>query len=89
MESLASRKSGLGLASDTIVPTDETDPSSPEWQSYYAKASRRRREIRRRLGRRVHVDERKRRRAIEVAFLIGSVALLGALTIVFHSVLTR
>jgi hypothetical protein len=67
----------------------ETDPSSPAWQKYYADASRRRRAERRRLGRKTHVDLRKRRRAIEAMFMIGSVLFLGVLTAIFHSVLTR
>jgi len=55
----------------------------------FAKASRRRRAIRKRLGRKNHVDERRRRRVIEIVLMAGSVALLGALTAIFHSVLTR
>jgi hypothetical protein len=76
-------------SSKTYLPTGETDPASPEWQRYYAAASRRRRAIRKRFGHRTHVDERKRRRAMEIAFMLGSVVLLGALTAVFHSLLTR
>jgi len=70
-------------------PRDGTDPASPEWQKYYENASRRRRAVRQRLGRRTHIDERKRRRVIERVFLISSFLLLGALTALFHSVLTR
>jgi len=77
------------LASDVYAPGDETDPSSPEWQKYYENASRRRRAVRKRLGHRTHIDERKRRRLIERVFMIGSVVLLGAMTALFHSVLTR
>jgi hypothetical protein len=67
------------------------DPSSAEWEKYYADASRRRRAARRsgryrpnHLG-----DIRKHRRLKERLFLLGSILLLGALTAIFHSILTR
>jgi hypothetical protein len=85
-----SEKSSRALASTTYRPSGETDPASPEWQRYYANASRRRRAIRRRIGRvRTPAEERKRRRLVETALMLGSMVLLGALTAIFHSVLTR
>jgi hypothetical protein len=84
-----SAKESAGLASTTYLPNGETDPASPEWQRYYEKASRRRRALRRQLGRKNHIDERKRRRVLEIVLVTSSFALLGALTAIFHSVLTR
>jgi len=73
---------------DGAVPLD---PSSAEWEKYYANASRRRREARR-SGRYRHNhlgDVRKQRRLRERLAMVASVLLLGALTALFHSILTR
>lgn len=76
--------------STSSVDVDQTDPSSPEWQRYYARASRRRRAIRKRMGGRPPLEaHRRRRNAIEVGLMFGSLALLGALLVIFHSALTR
>jgi hypothetical protein len=82
----AGKSSGAGPFEVPVV-----DPSSAEWEKYYADASRRRREARRsgryrpnHLG-----DLRRQRRLRERLMVLGSVLLLGALTALFHSILTR
>ena len=69
----------------------DEDPSSPAWQKYYADASRRRRAMRKRHPKRLRrpQDIRRRRRYVELAFAACSVAFLGALTAIFHSLLSR
>jgi hypothetical protein len=69
----------------------DEDPSSPAWQKYYADASRRRRAMRKRYPNLLQrpQDIRRRKRRLEVVFAACSVAFLGALTAIFHSLLSR
>jgi hypothetical protein len=84
----AKRDTLLAAMGSPPIVREEIDPSSPAWQKYYAEAARRRR-AQRKLRTRSLSETRKHQKRIEATLLVGSIALLGILTLIFHAVLTR
>lgn len=69
------------------IENPRVDPSAPDWEKYYASASKRRHEHRHLF--RTERENRKRRRVVEILLFLGSVIGLAVLMAIFRSVLSR